>query len=96
MEMGPIYQRSGNDSGASSLIGSDSDDDESSGDEDILARINAVGSNIGDGAEDGAGIETGTYNDRFITKLVKNYRSHPDILKVKLPCFGLLSAPSMC
>ena len=93
MEVAEIYQRHEDDTGdddsadessdESSSLGSDSDDEFQ---DDIIGRMNALdrNSDTGDDDDDDVGIETGRFNNKYITKLVRNYRSHPDILRVQL------------
>ena len=96
MEVAEIYQRHEDDTGdddsadessdESSSLGSDSDDEFQ---DDIIGRMNALDRNSDTGDDDDdddddVGIETGRFNKKYITKLVRNYRSHPDILRVQL------------
>ena len=91
MKIAEIYQRHEEDTGDNTGDESTDESTDDSDDEfqdDIIGRMNALDRNSDAGEDDydddDVGIETGRYNSKYITKLVKNYRSHPDILRVQL------------
>ena len=92
MNMGTMYKRNELDvqSDDSSPLGSDSDEDEDIT-SNIIGRIEALQCSDEDEEDDEDDedegdddiIQTGKYNNAYITKLINNYRSHPNILMVK-------------
>ena len=71
-----------------SPAGTESDDKEAS---EPTTRVNGLNENLDGDIDDGdddddddddEDDEAGSYNEKFITKLLKNYRSHTEIIKV--------------
>ena len=90
MRIGSIYQRhkceipSKESSTSGSDIDDDDDDDNESIENDIIRRMDVLERDGTYGDDEDESTEIGKFDNKYITKLIKNYRSHPHILLVRV------------